>query len=84
MKAVLAILILAIVCLVLFVTGLISPGRSRRMQAKVDRLARKGEAKGESSGGRVGDLTRTGVEKMRNAADASADKGREINRRLSD
>ncbi len=71
--------ILVLVCLILFLAGVISPRRSKKMQAKVDDLSRKGERGGEENAGRVGDLTRRGLEKSRDAADASANGGRRVN-----
>ena len=84
MKAVLLILLLVLVCAVLFAVGILSPRRSHKIQRVVDRLARKGEIKGDRSAGRFGDLTQKGLKQSRNAADTSARKGREIHDRISD
>ncbi|MDQ3985958.1 MAG: DUF6411 family protein [Actinomycetota bacterium] len=84
MKALLLILILLLVCAVLFAVGVLSPRRSRKMQRGVDRVARKGEVKGDRSAGRFGDLTQKGLKQSRNATDVSGRKGREIHDRISD
>ena len=83
MKALLIILVLVIVCIVLFLTGVIAPNRSRKMQSSVDELSRKGEAKSNRSAGRVGDATQTALEKARGAADASAEAGRQVNDKIT-
>jgi hypothetical protein len=78
MKILLLAVIAAVVCVVLFVTGVLLPARSRRMQGHVDRLTSKGEQKGKRRAGRLGDLTGEALARMRRAADKSAEKGREI------
>ena len=83
MKALLLVVILAIVCVVLFIAGVISPRRSRRMQDGVDRLSLRGEDKSDRRAGRFGDVTRKSLEKMRGGADASAEKGREVHDRFA-
>jgi hypothetical protein len=82
MKALALILILAIVCAVLFVAGVIIPRRSRRMQEWVSRTARNAERKSDQSAGPIGDVTRAGVKKMRHAAEASARGGRRVRARF--
>ena len=84
MHTILLIVIFAIVCIVLFTVGVIAPRRSRRMQQKVDELSLKAEQKGDDNAGRVGDAATRSLEKMRGAADASAEKGREIHDRVID
>ena len=83
MKAVALVLVLAVVCIALFVTGVFSPRRSRKMQRSVDRLTEKGKAKGENNGGKAGDMTAGMLRRMRKAADASARKGRDIHDHLT-
>jgi hypothetical protein len=82
-KALVLIVILALVCVVLFVVGAFSPKRSRRLQRSVDRLSGKGEAKADRHAGRAGDLTEEMLERMRRAADASARKGRDVHKRIT-
>ena len=83
MKVLLLVAVLVIVCVVLFVVGVISPRRSRRMQRSVDRASRKGEDKSDRNAGRLGDANRKMLEKMRHAADASAEGGRKVHDRLT-
>lgn len=83
MKVLVLILVMAVVCVVLFIAGVFFPGRSRSMQRGVARLVGKGEDKGDENAGRVGDLTRDSLKKMRKAADASAEKGRAVNERVT-
>ncbi len=83
MKVLVLLLGVVLVCVVLFVVGVIAPARSRRMQRSVGRLSRKGEDKSDRNGGRLGDANRKMLEKMRHAADASAQKGRHVNERLT-
>jgi hypothetical protein len=71
-----------LLCVVLFLAGLIAPGRSRRLQRAMDRMLRKGERKSDSSAGRVGDWTEGSLKKMRQAGDKSAEAGREVRRKL--
>ncbi|MDQ4005983.1 MAG: DUF6411 family protein [Actinomycetota bacterium] len=83
MKVLLLVGLLAVVCVVLFVTGIISPKRSRTMQRSVDRLARKGERKGDRNAGRLGNLSRSGLAAMRRAANRSGRRGRKIHEQLT-
>lgn len=76
MKALLIGVVLVVVCIVLFITGVISPAKSRKMQGDVGELARKGERRGDEKAGWFGDATRAVLEKSRSAADASARAGR--------
>ena len=82
MKLVLLFAVVAIICVALFLTGVFSPRRSRKMQRTTDELAAKGESKGERKAGKMGDMARHAVAKSRKAADRSASKGREVNRRV--
>ncbi len=84
MKALLLVVFVAVLCVVLFLVGFVSPRRSRRVQARVGRVSRKGEAKGDRNAGRVGDATRKSLERMRSAADASAEKGRSAHDKVFD
>lgn len=81
MKLVLLFALVAIVCVALFLTGVVSPRRSRDMQRATDELAVKGESKGKRKGGKMGDMARHALVKSRHAADRSAKKGREVHRR---
>lgn len=82
MKVVLVIAVLAVVCVILFVTGLFSPSKSRRMQSRTEGLARKGQDKGEHTAGRMGDMVSSTLKKSRKAAGRSAEKGRELHDRF--
>ena len=84
MKALLLAVILIVICIVLFLAGVISPRHSRKMQGKVDALAKKGEKKGDDHAGRLGNLTKRGLEKSRDAADASARAGRRVHEAVQD
>ncbi len=77
------IVVLGVVCLVLFVTGVFSPSKSKRMQNKVDSLARKGEKKGDDKGGKFGDAMQDALKKSRKAADASARAGRRVHEKAT-
>ena len=83
MKALLLVVILLIVCIVLFIAGVSAPQRSKKMQSKVDKLAKKGENTGDRNAGKLGDITSTALEKSRAAADASARAGREVNEKIT-
>lgn len=83
MKALLPIVVVLLVCIVLFVAGIFSPRRSRRMQRRYSDLSKKTEGKSGDTAGPVGDITRTGLEKARHGADASARAGRRVNNELS-
>jgi hypothetical protein len=82
MRVVLVLLVLF--CIVLFVAGLVAPGRSRRLQRGYDRLLRRGERKGDRKAGKLGDITEGGLKGARRAGDASAKAGRKIRRRFED
>ena len=82
MKVLVLVFVVAVVCVLLFVVGVVAPARSRRMQRSVDRLSRKGEDTSGRNAGRLGDANRKMLEKMRHAADASAEKGREVHERF--
>lgn len=83
MKALLVIVVLLLVCVVLFVLGVFSPSKSRRMERWVDKLSKKGENKGDKNAGRVGDMTSVALEKARSAADASGRGGRQVNQKVT-
>ena len=83
MKSLLLILVLIPICVVLFITGVVAPRRSKKMQRGVDRLAKKGEVRGDRNGGRLGDVTQSTLEAMRRAADASARGGRRVNDKVT-
>jgi uncharacterized membrane protein len=81
MKLLVVALVLSVV---LFLAGLIAPRRSRRLQARVDRLARRGERKaGGSDAGRTRDLTRKSLKKVRKGSDKSAQAGRDVRKKIS-
>lgn len=82
MKAV-AVIVLLLVCVVLFVVGVLSPARSRRMQGSVDKLSKKGQSKSGDRAGRLGDATATALKKSRKAADASARAGRRVHDKIT-
>jgi hypothetical protein len=71
------------VCLVLFLTGVVRPGRSRSMQDGVDRASAEGEQKSDQSGGVFGDVTESSLRAGRKAADKSAEAGREAHDKLT-
>ena len=76
------IVVSAVVCIVLFVAGVISPARSRRWQSFTGGWFRKAERKGDESGGRVGDMTREALGLTRRATEASARRGRDLHAKL--
>jgi hypothetical protein len=82
LKALLVVVVVVVVCLVLFVVAVFSPARSRKIQNGVGRAARKGERKGDRRAGRFGDLTRSVLRVSRKAADRSAQKGRDVRRKV--
>jgi hypothetical protein len=75
-------LILVVGCIVLFFAGLISPLRSKRLQAWYDRLLRRGERKSGESAGRLGDVTEKSLRGSRRAGDRSAEAGRKLRGKL--
>ena len=83
MKVLILIALLAVVCVILFVTGVFSPKRSRRLERSVDRFADKGTTKGDRNAGRFGDASKGMVKRMRRAADASAKAGRDVHDRMT-
>ena len=82
MKALLPMLVLLIVCGVLFVTGVLSPRPSKRMQQAYGDASKKAEEKSNSNGGRVGDIAGDALEKGRHAAEGSGRAGRRVNKKL--
>ena len=78
MKLLALVLVIGIVCAVLFLIGVLSPRRSRRLQALTGTLSKKAERKSEQKAGRFGDFTRDALRRSRHAADRSAEKGRRI------
>ena len=71
----------ALLCVVLFVAGFIAPRRSRRLQARIDRLLRRGESAGNRNAGKVGDAQAKSLEVIRRAGDKSARAGRSARER---
>ncbi|MDQ4148901.1 MAG: hypothetical protein M3164_02745 [Actinomycetota bacterium] len=82
MKLLILAFVVALVCVVLFVAGFLSPPRSRRMQKKADGLSRKAEGKGEEKAGRFGNAAGSAFKRSRHAADRSAEKGRQLHDRV--
>jgi hypothetical protein len=76
-------LVIVVVCVVLFLAGAFSPGRSLRWQKAVDDRSRKAEAKGYEKAGSLGDMSANGFKQARRAADQSAEKGREIHDKIA-
>lgn len=83
MKLLVLFLVVGVVCAVLFVAGVFSPPRSRRMQRATDKSARKAEREGSRRAGRFGNLAARAFRKSRKAADRSASAGRKVHRRIS-
>jgi hypothetical protein len=71
-------LLTVLFCIVLFVAGVVAPRRSRRLQARHDRVLRRGERKGDRNAGKPGDLTESGLRGSRRMGDASARAGRKL------
>ncbi len=83
MKLLILVLAIAFVCAVLFVAGMISPRRSRRLQDRNDQVVGKVERESREKAGRLGDFTTSkALKKSRHAADQSAVKGRQIHREI--
>ena len=76
------IIVAAVLCVVLFLAGVLSPGRSRRWESVTGRWFRRAERKGDESGGRAGDVTRDALGLTRRATEASAERGREVHDKL--
>ena len=74
--------VLVVLCIVLFVTGVLRPGRSRRMQDGVDRASMKAEEKSDRTAGPFGDATESSLRAARKTADKSAEAGREARDKL--
>ena len=75
--------VVLVVCIVLFLTGVIRPGRSRSMQEGVDRASGKAERKSDQGGGLFGDVTESSLRAARKTADRSAEAGREAHDELT-
>jgi hypothetical protein len=76
-------LVLALLCcVVLFLSGLIAPRRSRRLQARIDRFLRRGERKSGANAGRLGDLSRESLKLARHSGDKSAEAGRALRKKI--
>ena len=74
--------LLVLFCIVIFVVGVFSPRRSRKVQRWYDRLLRKGERKGDRKAGKLGDMTEASIRGARKAGDASARAGRKTGEKL--
>ncbi|HEX2090474.1 MAG TPA: hypothetical protein VHI54_11205 [Actinomycetota bacterium] len=75
--------IVVVVCLVLFLTGVVRPGRSRKLQDGVDRASAKAEEKSDQGAGLFGDATESSLRAARRTADKSAEAGREAHNKLN-
>lgn len=75
--------VVLVVCIVLFLTGVLRPGRSRRMQGGVDRTSMKAEEKSDRAAGLFGDVTESSLRTARKTADKSAEAGREAHDKLT-
>jgi hypothetical protein len=83
MKILILVLVVAVACAVLFATGALSPGRSRRIQKKVDEKSKKAETKGYESAGSLGDMSGKGLRVARDTADRSGEVGREMHDKIT-
>jgi hypothetical protein len=77
------ILLGGLICVGLFVLGLVAPRKSRRAQEKLDRTLKRGERKSDAKAGRVGDWTSKSLETVRKAGDKSAEAGRKSRRAVT-
>jgi hypothetical protein len=77
-----ALLLVVVVCVVLFLAGLIAPRKSRALQQRFSRLMNRGERKSARKGGRVGKATRKSLKWSRRAGEKSARAGRDTRREL--
>lgn len=68
---------------VLFVTGVVAPRRSWRLQGWIDRRLERGQEKGGRSAGRVGNWTAKTLAFTQRAADKTTQAGRRVRDRLS-
>lgn len=82
MKLLVLFVVIGVVCVVLFVVGLFSPAKSKRMQQSTDGFSEEMEKKGSDKAGRLGDMMHKAMKKSRHAADQSAEKGREIHHHI--
>ena len=77
-------LLIVLVCVVLFVAGIVAPERSKRMQSWVGGKLRRGERGADENAGKLGDMTNTMLEKSRQATDKSATGGRKVREKAED
>ena len=75
--------VVLVVCLVLFLAGVIRPGRSRKMQDGVDKTSAKAEEKSDRGAGLFGDMTESSLRAARKTADKSAEAGRDAHDKLT-
>jgi hypothetical protein len=75
--------VLVLVCIILFVAGVLRPGQARRMQDGVDQASMKAEEKSDQSAGPFGDVTGSSLQAARKTADKSAEAGREAHDKLT-
>ena len=75
--------LLVVFVLVLFVAGLVSPRRSKRLQRRLSRILRRGEETSERRAGRLGDWTETAIRLVRKLTDKSAEMGRKLRCKLA-
>lgn len=83
MKILILVVVVAVACAVLFATGALSPGKSRRLQNKVDDKSKKAERKGYENAGPLGDMSGKGLRKARKAADRSGEAGRAVHKKAT-
>lgn len=84
MKLLLVVVVVgAIGCVVLFLVGVFSPERQKKLQRKAQGLARRAENKTDSSAGRLGDLTRDAIKRARRVGTHSARAGRSLHARIT-
>jgi hypothetical protein len=70
-----------LLCIFLFVAGFVAPRRSRRLQAKINRLLRRGERRSDDEAGKLGDLVRKTLSLIRRGANKSAEAGRGLRKK---
>jgi hypothetical protein len=70
--------ILILGTIVLFLSGLIAPRRSKRLERWIDGRLRKGRRKGDKKAGRIGDWTAKSLWYGQRLADGALDVGRRV------
>ena len=67
----------------LFVTSVVAPRKSKRLQGWIDERLEGGQEKGDRSGGRIGNWTAKTLDLTQRAADKASRAGRRLRDRLS-